>query len=289
MPQSRREIQADLERSGASPLKQFGQNFMVDPNVVRAIVRDAALDQRMLVIEVGPGTGTLTGELLAGGREVLAVEIDRKLASLLRERFGGEPRFRLIEGDALDGKQGLNPELQRAVAEAVLSGREAAMVANLPYAVASPLIVLLLMQGVGSLTFTVQREVAERLAACPGTPQYGALSVMVQLLGRVRVLRILPPEVFWPRPAVESAVVRVDREDRTGGRPARVAEIVRRIFAFRRKTLRAAIDKAGLGDAAGLEILGIDPGRRAETLSPIEFLNLALSLDAGSPVDRPED
>jgi 16S rRNA (adenine1518-N6/adenine1519-N6)-dimethyltransferase len=198
MAQSKKEIQELLAGASTSPRHRFGQNFMIDQNLVRLIADAGSPHPDDLIIEVGPGTGTLTDELLGRGASVTAVEIDRDLAGLLRSRLGGNPRFTLIEGDALAGKHALNEQL--AATLAANAGRPRKLIANLPYNIASPLVVELLIAGVELLAFTVQKEVADRLKAQANTDDYGPLTVVTQLLGRVEVLRTLRPQAFWPQP-----------------------------------------------------------------------------------------
>ena len=268
MAQSKSQIEALLARAHARPRRQFGQNFMIDQNLVRAVADAGRLTTGDLAIEVGPGTGTLTEELLERAGRVLAVEIDRDLAALLREQFAGRPNFSIIEGDALDGKHALNPSLLRVVTDAGAAGGSVKLVANLPYNIASPLVIELLIVGAGLLAFTVQREVAERLRAVPGTPEYGPLTVMAQMLGEVDELRTLPPQAFWPAPKIESAVVRIMRNDRLGDRARPFGRFVHALFSFRRKTLRRALAQAGHDADAVLAASGADGQRRAEEFDP---------------------
>src|SRR4051812_49531095 len=165
MAQSKHEIQSLLAGAGTEPRHRFGQNFMIDQNLVRLVADVGLIEAEELVIEVGPGTGTLTEELLARGADLLAVEIDRDLAGVVREKFAGNARFALIEGDALAGKHALNEELLEAIRAAAKKRRKIKLVANLPYNIASPLVIELLIAGVDSLTFAVQKEVGERLRA----------------------------------------------------------------------------------------------------------------------------
>ncbi len=329
MPQTKTEIRALLDAADARPKHRFGQNFMIDQNLVAAVADAGEVAAGDFVIEVGPGTGTLTEELLARVGEtgrVVAVEIDRDLAGLLRRRFGGEgstevdapvppdprrlaaplagrvgerdaagrapqagrlndgesvaarvERFHLIEGDALAGKHELNPDLLEQIRLAAASGRPAKLVANLPYNIASPLAVELLAAGVDLLAFTVQKEVADRLRARPGTGEYGPLTVMVQLLSSVEVLRTLPPQAFWPAPKIDSALVRLRRADRLGTEVRPFGDWLRAVFSMRRKTLRKAILETG-GHEGALDSLGIDPQARPETLDPPALLALYRAL-----------
>lgn len=275
MAQTKTQIRDLLARAGSAPRHRFGQNFMIDQNLVRLVADAGEIHADDLVLEVGPGTGTLTEELLARA-SVTAVEIDRDLAAVLRETFAGNPRFSLIEGDALSGKHALNPALQSAIAVAKAAGRAVKLVANLPYNIASPLVVELLIAGVDRLAFTVQKEVALRLKAAADSEAYGPLSVMVQLLSQVELLRALPPTAFWPAPKIDSALVCCKRDDRLGESARPLGKFVHQIFSARRKTLRKSLH-LGWPDwnaEADLAALGIDPASRPETLSPMKFLDL---------------
>ena len=247
---------------------------MIDQNLVRAVADAGELSAGDCAIEVGPGTGTLTEELLERAGQVIAVEIDRDLASLLRQSLGGRPNFRLIEGDALAGKHELNPELLFVVTEARNSGRRVKLVANLPYNIASPLVIGMLLAGADLLAFTVQKEVAQRLAAKRGGGDYGPLSVMAQMLSRVELLRTLPPQAFWPAPKIESALVRLSRQDRLGPKARPFGGFVHSLFSFRRKTLRRALAQAGYDADCVLATSGFDGNRRAEEFAPEELLRL---------------
>jgi 16S rRNA (adenine1518-N6/adenine1519-N6)-dimethyltransferase len=274
MAQTKHEIQTILAGAGTQPRHRFGQNFMIDQNLVRVVADAGMIEAGDVVIEVGPGTGTLTEELLVRGAKVLAVEIDRDLAGLLRERFADNVQFGLIEGDALASKHALNAELLAQLAAAQTAGCRAKLVANLPYNIASPLIIELLGVGVQLLAFTVQKEVAERLRAAAGSDAYGALSVVVQLMARVEVLRTLPPQAFWPAPKIESALVRLTRDNRLGDNANAFSRFVHRLFAARRKTLRKALAQIIEDPSAVLARLEIDSQLRPEVLTPDQFLQM---------------
>jgi 16S rRNA (adenine1518-N6/adenine1519-N6)-dimethyltransferase len=268
MAQTKHQIQELLTAAGTEPRHRFGQNFMIDQNLVRIVADAGEIDARDTVIEVGPGTGTLTEELLTRADRVIAVEIDRDLAGMLRERFAGNEKFTLIEGDALAGKHEINPDLLVAI-----RGATAKLVANLPYNIASPLVIELLIAGVNLLAFTVQKEVADRLRAAPGSDAYGPLTVMAQMLSRVEMLRTLPPQAFWPAPKIESALVRMRRGDRLGADAPAFGRFVHKLFSARRKTLRKSVSQAGF-DPDVLSKLSIDPQLRPENLSPEQFADL---------------
>ncbi len=273
MAQSKHEIQAILAAANSAPRHRFGQNFMIDQNLVRLVADAGEIQSNNLVIEVGPGTGTLTDEILLRTPNVIAVEIDRDLAAALRERFADRAGFRLIEGDALAGKHALNVELAGGIAGRP-SQQSVKLVANLPYNIASPLIIELLGTGVDLLAFTVQKEVADRLRAPAGSDAYGLLSVMVQLLSRVEVLRTLPPQAFWPAPTIESALVRLTLQDRLGAKARAFNTFTQKLFAARRKTLRKALLQADQPADELMARTGLDPKCRPEEIPPEDFLRL---------------
>jgi 16S rRNA (adenine1518-N6/adenine1519-N6)-dimethyltransferase len=272
--QTKHEIQDLLSQANSSPRHRFGQNFMIDQNLVRVIADAGQLTPDELAIEVGPGTGTLTEELLTRAGTVVAVEIDRDLAALLRTRLRDHPKFRLIEGDALAGKHELNRELRATIDEAHVGKRPAKLVANLPYNIASPLIIELLIAGVDLLAFTVQKEVADRLKGKPGHDDYGVLTVMAQMLSGVEVLRTMPPQAFWPPPKIDSALVRMTRRDRLGPDAAPFSTFLQKIFSARRKMLRKALANATPDADRLLAEAGLDPRARPEEVPPEELWRL---------------
>jgi 16S rRNA (adenine1518-N6/adenine1519-N6)-dimethyltransferase len=271
MAQTKHEIQSLLAGAGTEPRHRFGQNFMIDQNLVRLVADAGMIAPGDLVVEVGPGTGTLTDEILSRGADVLAVEIDRDLAGVLRERFAANERFRLIEGDALAGKHALNDELLASLRQATQQ-RPVKLVANLPYNIASPLVIEMLIAGVELLVFVVQKEVADRLRGAAGGDDYGPLTVMAQMLSKVEYLRKLPPGAFWPAPGVDSALVRMVRADRLGDRAGAFSAFVQQVLSARRKTLRKALERANVDADGVIAKLGLDPKLRAEELPPETFL-----------------
>ncbi|HEY2588753.1 MAG TPA: 16S rRNA (adenine(1518)-N(6)/adenine(1519)-N(6))-dimethyltransferase RsmA [Tepidisphaeraceae bacterium] len=274
MAQSKHQIESLLAQARSRPRHQFGQNFMIDQNLVRAVAEAGQLGPGDCAIEVGPGTGTLTEELLDRAGQVVVVEIDRDLARLLRTTFAGRERFALIEGDALAGKHDLNPALLDTIARARGDGLRVKLVANLPYNIASPLVIEMLIAGVELLAFTVQKEVAQRLAAKPGTDEYGPLTVMAQMLARVELLRTLSPQAFWPPPKIDSSLVRLTRDDRLGPMANAFSRFVHTVFSFRRKTLRRALAQAGYDADRVLSATGLDGQRRAEEFAPEVFVRM---------------
>ena len=281
MSQTKHEIQSLLAGAGSEPRHRFGQNFMIDQNLVRLVADAGEISASDLVIEVGPGTGTLTEEILARGADVLAVEIDRDLAGLLRERFADNARFTLIEGDALAGKHHLNAAMSAAISSALSAGRVVKLVANLPYNIASPLVIEMLIAGVGLLAFVVQKEVGDRFKGKERTDDYGPISVMARMLADVEVLRKMPPAAFWPAPTIDSALVKMVRRDRMGNQAADFSRFVQSLFASRRKTLRKALSQAGYEAEGILTKVGLEGQRRAEELAPEIFWEMFLAVGGG--------
>lgn len=258
------DIKAILATRGLEPKHRLGQNFLHDQNKLRALIGHSGVTAGDVVLEVGPGTGTLTEALLDTGCEVMACELDADMAAIIRERLGD--RVTLIHGDCLDGKHAVSPAILEA-----LGGRPFRLVANLPYGAATPLVLNLAAHHPTCLGqfVTVQREVAQRLAAQPGSDDYGAATVLVSLTSTVRVLETLPGSCFWPAPRVTSAMMAViPKPDRPALDPDQVSAFVHRIFASRRKQLGAL-----LGRETPFPV-GILPSMRAETLTPMQILAL---------------
>ncbi len=256
-----------LSERGMVPRKSLGQNFLIDQNLVRRLVDAAGLGPGDLVLEVGPGTGVLTDATLATGADVIACELDRGLAQLLRERLGDNDRFTLVEGDCLGRGKSLSDDIARAI-----DGRPFTLVANLPYGAATPLMMTLLTRwpACRAQHVTIQREVADRLLAGPDSGKaYGAISVIAQALARVQRVATLPPECFWPRPDVTSAMVSLTRlDDPLEPDPERwgvFAENAAAIFAQRRKQLGSTLKRLGAKDLPLPE--GVEPSMRPEQLS----------------------
>ena len=261
-------------RLGVRPAKRLGQNFVIDPGTVRRIVALAALDPADTVLEVGPGFGSLTLGLLAAARRVVAVEVDPILAAEL-------PRT------VADVAPGLAPRLEVVTADAARvtsqpGGPPTALVANLPYNVAVP-VVLHLLATFGSLArglVMVQAEVADRMTAAPGSRVYGVPSVKLAWFASARRAGAVPRAVFWPVPNVDSGLVAFTRQPPPGADAGRdeVFAVVDAAFSQRRKTLRAALARwAGSADRAEriLRAAGVDPGARGEALTVTDFARIA--------------
>ncbi|MGL6278231.1 MAG: 16S rRNA (adenine(1518)-N(6)/adenine(1519)-N(6))-dimethyltransferase RsmA [Gaiella sp.] len=255
------------------PKKALGQHFLVDRNILGVIERLAALGPDDVVLEIGPGLGVLTRVLAERARLVHAIELDRSLEPALREALHGLDGVHLVFGDAL------------RLDLAALEPAPTALVANLPYNVATPIVVesLLGLTSIRSWCVMVQREVAERFFAEPSTKAYGAVSVLVQLHARRTGLHPVSPAVFRPPPNVDSALVAFRRIAGPDD-PARVRHVVEAAFAHRRKTLANGLALAGLAtrdDAvAALAAIGAGPAVRAEALPPAAFVALTGALSA---------
>ncbi len=243
MAQTLNEIKNLLAAHGLRPKNRLGQNFLHDGNQMQRIVEAARIRDGDVVLEVGAGTGALTSRLLDEGTHVVAVEIDDDLRPILRQQFESYgDLFTLVAGDVLAGKHAINP----AVTDALV-GRPFTMVANLPYHVASPLLVNLCVEvpTMRSAVVMVQREVADRLTAGPNAgADFGPLSVMVQAMCTVDRLFVVPPGCFWPAPKIDSAAVRLDRRDTPlTDDPAALSATCQRLFQQRRKQLGAILGR----------------------------------------------
>ena len=243
--QTKREIAELLASIGIRPRKRFGQHFLIDGNLMRNLAAMAQLSPQDLAIEVGGGTGGLTDLLVEQAGQVVCVEVDRDLQDLLADRFRGRTNFTLIAEDGLAGKHRLAPDLADAIVGYAGNG-QVKLVANLPYQVATPLVMNLLVDypQVRRLCFSVQAEVGERMVARAGSKAYGPLSVVGQCLADVEIVADLPASVFWPRPAVKSVMIRMQVHDGPFEDRSVVqgfAGFVRGVFDHRRKTLRKAL------------------------------------------------
>lgn len=268
---------AMLRKYGLAPSRQRGQNFLVDDNVVRKLVA-AAVRPDDVVVEIGPGFGAITFRLAEVARHVIAVEFDVGIARAFREEYGEPGRVTLVAADIL--------EFDFGAAARDHGASRLVVVGNIPYSVTSPLIKRLVefRESVARSVLMVQREVAERLAAGPGEPDYSALSVIVRFHAVVKPLFTVRRTCFYPRPNVDSGVIELDFD----GVPARrsdpdvFGDVVRTAFGKRRKMLRQSLretaTRADLSMDALAERSGVDLSRRAETLTIEEFEALAVAL-----------
>ena len=268
-------IKKELEAYGLTPRKKWGQHFLVDRNILRKVIRTAEVGPQDVVLEVGPGLGEMTLALAHEARKVLAVEIDRKLVEVLRHKVSACSNVEIIQSDIL--KLDFLP---------LFEGEKGPVkvVANLPYQITTPVLFRFIdsRQIFSSLTLMVQREVAERMIASPGSKEYGPLSVLVQALSDVLVCFHVKPSAFFPPPQVGSSVIHITWKEK-----ALIAlrdegwlrEVVRGSLGYRRKTLINALKHSDLTLPVGLEQrleeIRIDPRRRPETLTIDEFIRLA--------------
>lgn len=259
--------------------KKFGQNFLIDTHVLEKIIEEAQISREDFVLEIGPGIGTMTQYLCEHAREVMAVEIDNNLIPILQETLGQYNNVTVVNQDIL------KLDIAR-VAQEYNGGKPIKVVANLPYYITTPIIMELFESHVPleSITVMVQKEVAERMQAEPGTKEYGALSLAVQYYARADIVANVPPNCFMPRPNVASAVIRLTCHKEN---PIKVSDerfmfqVIRASFNQRRKTLQN-----GLGNDAGLPVtkeqaaqalekMGLSATIRGERLSLQEFARLS--------------
>ena len=283
-PQTKREIAALLKAAGVRPNRRRGQSFLIDGNLMRQVAAAAELTGDEVVIEVGTGTGSLTRLLAAEAAAVVTVEIDSGLARVAAQVLRNVPNVTLLHADVLAGKHALNPDVLAAVA----ARTPMKLVANLPYSIATSVVLNLLFETPPPerMVFTVQREVAERLTATPGTRDYGWASVVVAVAGQAEIRRGLPPDAFWPKPAVTSSLVvmqpRCDwRRDVDVDRFRTFGAFV---FQQRRKTalriVREALKRTTAGGDAALLLAscGIAAKTRGDQLTPEHIVKLSRHL-----------
>ena len=268
------EISEILSRHGFSFKKGLGQNFITDTGLLGAVVRDAGVRKEDCVVEIGTGAGTLTRVISANASEVKSFDVDESLKPVLAETLAGLRNVEMFFKDVLRTD---DSEIER-----ITGGKPFKVVANIPYYITTPLIMRFLESGlkVTSMTLMVQEEVAARLSALPGSADYGAITVAVNLRGDVRVTRKVPRGVFRPVPKVDSAVVRIDVYEKFPAPEVKAASILARAaFRMRRKTLVnniGALSGYNKEQAAeALEKMGLDLRIRGETLSAEEFVRLA--------------
>lgn len=283
---------------GIHPNSKRGQNFLVDLNLVRLLVDAAQLGPQDVVLEVGTGTGSLTALMAPLVAAVVTVEIDPQLHQLASEELIDFDNVRLLAVDALRNKNHLDSSVLETIAKelAVAPGRRLKLAANLPYAVATPVISNLLAGDVVpvSMTVTIQKELADRIMARPSTKDYSALSVWMQAQCRIELVRVMPPSVFWPRPKVNSAILHIVVDEALRGRiPDRAYfhEFVRSMFFHRRKFLRSELASACKGQLTKADAdeimgaLGLAPNTRAEELDVEAMLRLCEAVRARVPAE----
>ncbi|MHC4547244.1 MAG: 16S rRNA (adenine(1518)-N(6)/adenine(1519)-N(6))-dimethyltransferase RsmA [Planctomycetota bacterium] len=274
VPRTKTAVRALLSVHGIHPTRRKGQHFLVDGNLVDAIVRTAQVTAGDCVLEIGTGTGILTDALADRAGRVVTCDLDGRLQEIARGLRPWPDSVVFLHADILKRKHELNHAvIDRWLAEAG-TGLRPRVIANLPYGVATPLLANLLWQGVAmhDAVVLVQKEAAERFVAAPGAgAPYGPVAIAVRLLARAEVLRQVPAQVFWPAPRVRSALLRLVPTDPARARELRAAglpELLREGFRWRRKTLRRCFD------AGRLEAAKVDPGARPEEIPPEGWLRL---------------
>jgi len=279
---SPREVKALMEKYGFQFSKRLGQNFLIDENILKKILQGAEVCRNDYVLEIGPGIGTMTEALAKSAGQVVSVEIDSALIPILQDTVGHYPNVKIIHGDILD------IDLDNLV-NVEFEGKPFKVVANLPYYITTAIIMGLLEKKLPfqSITVMIQKEVAERMAAKPGTKDYGSLSVAVQYYTRTSLVAKAPASVFMPPPKVDSMVIRMDRLQTPSVEvqdESLFFSVVKAAFANRRKTLLNNLSTypvLGLSKDKALQVLeqcGISPQRRGETLSIEEFALLSDSI-----------
>jgi len=287
--QTKRQIQQLLASAGASPNKRLGQHFLIDLNLMRLLISSANIDNSDIVLEVGCGTGSLTEALAQQAGYCLAVELDRSLAQIAQRQLAKVKNLEIINLDILETKKTISPVVANALALArkKYAGR-ILLVANLPYNVASP-VMLNLVTGptvADSMYVTVQKEVADRMTAAPASRDYGTLSIFLGATGDIKTIRSLKPTVFWPQPQVDSAMISFVRREAKLGRIQNAelfSETVNLFMGHRRKMLKACT-KLARGKLAEIdnwpEIFArcrIDSTQRPEQLTPEDYIAIANS------------
>lgn len=265
MAQNLSDIKRLLADHGLRPKKKFGQNFLHDGNHLAKIMAAAKLEPGHVVLEVGPGTGALTERLLEAGASVVAVEIDRDMQPILEARLG--EKITLHMGDALDGKHAINAEVLK-----LLGDQPYKLIANLPYNIASPLMANLAIDhlNMSAMVVMIQKEVADRLLASPGTKAYGPLGILIQALFEVERVGVLKPGCFYPPPSIDSAVIAMHRRAEPMCEDARaLGDLLHKLFSKRRKQLGSILGR----DEALPE--GVESTMRPEQLTVGQLCELA--------------
>lgn len=279
-------------RRGITPNKRFGQNFLIDQNILLSIPDIAGLTENDIVLEIGTGTGGLTRLLAARSRQVFTIEIDRKLFELSSDILKLYNNVIPINADILETKHELNPRITSLILNWLREHKQAAIkvVSNLPYNISTPVVINLLESDlpIDVMALMLQQEITERMTALPSTREYGILSVIIQLFSDVEIVKTLPPEVFWPRPEVHSAIVKISiRKEKYIGRITDYPffkKVINAIFTSRRKTL---VNSLGSFSVPGitrehlkliLKEMQLDERIRGEVLNLDQLISLSESI-----------
>lgn len=280
-------LQDKFRRAGVLPQIRFGQNFLIDLNLIDLIMRSADLSTKDVVLEIGTGMGSLTTKMALYAGSVVTVEIDPMMAQLAKEELAPYGNVTILQRDALRNKNNLHDEVLETVRQKMnaIPGSRFKLVANLPYNVATPIISNLLQVEplVDKMVVTIQKELAERIAAKPKTKDYSALSIWIQSQCDVEIVRVMPPSVFWPRPKVDSAILSITPN---AALRARIVDLeyfhqtVRALFFHRRKFLRGVVVSA-MKDKLSKERVdqllleaNLDANSRAEELPVEQIIDL---------------
>lgn len=276
-----------FEKIGIHPRGKLGQNFLIDLNLLRLLHESAGIDENDVVLEVGTGTGSLTAAMSEKAGHLITVELDAVLHELAKQELFGKTNVEFIKADILENKNRLNPTVLNAVYAALDAkpNRRFKLVANLPYSVATPLMSNLLLtdRPPFSMTVTIQKELADRIVAKPSSKDWGALSLWMQSQCKTEIIRIMAPSVFWPRPKVNSAIIRVTLEENRRNKIPDIRffhEFIRAMFFHRRKFLRSELCSAFKRTISKEKIdeimqkMNFDEKTRAETLNLKTMLKL---------------
>ncbi|MDO5308009.1 MAG: 16S rRNA (adenine(1518)-N(6)/adenine(1519)-N(6))-dimethyltransferase RsmA [Planctomycetia bacterium] len=297
--QTRAYLMQRFETLGIHPRGKLGQNFLIDLNLLRLLYESAQLDKNDVVLEVGTGTGSLTGAMAQLAAVVVTVEVDQVMHEMAKQEHWDKDNIRFLFADILENKNRLNRHVLDAIREelALDSQRRFKLCANLPYQIATPLISNLLLSDVPpySMTVTIQKEVGDRICAKPRTKDYGALAVWLQAQCDCRIVRIMPPSVFWPRPKVDSAIVQINYNPQKRAKIPNLRfyhEFVRALFFHRRKFLRSVLcsafkyrlEKEVVDEV--LEQMNLKGEIRAETLSVKTILAMSEKFRSRLPEDK---
>lgn len=295
-------IKTELHNRKIKPQKKFGQNFLIDNNILEFIIDNSEICRNDIVLEIGAGTGILTQLIAQKAKHVFAVEIDGGLYEFAKENLAYDHNVKLINKDALKDKSHIEPEIVAAVQEFLIPSPESddrdsnskpvlKVVSNLPYSISTPIIINILQSDlpVETMILTLQKEITHRLLAQPGTKDYGILSIIAQYFCEIEILKFLSPGVFWPIPKIESAIVKL----RVFKKEQRIPltnydlfiHIVKAIFGFRRKTINNSLSKVEMLSnlqttiPSILETVNIEARTRGESLSIKQIIELTNELD----------
>ncbi len=281
--QTKHEIESILQAAGLRPRRRLGQHFLIDGNLMRKLVNSAAIDRSDTVLEVGGGTGSLSEQIAPHAGHLVVVEIDKRLAPILEERLADYSNVAVLHTDVLDNKSTIEAGVLDHLRSHPPDGGRYKLVANLPYNVATPLLMNLLFAEprLDTMCFTIQKEVADRLTAQAGTADFGAVSIAIQTVCRTERIAPVPTTAFWPPPKVESAMIRLTRKPHAFEQARRLRaffDLVKLAFAHRRKTLRYNFSRSLSDDQLTRAARIVDLGRRAESVPLDEWIQLGTAV-----------